>query len=184
MSLGWRGPIVAWAFLLSGTVALTQTAPLGDWLSVPPGKGGLLLAIDVHVSSVEVLAEYDPNEPPKQLFSVKWSQELPSFVTKFYLAAGEHRFRLQGPLSSVSVITKSGALAVLRLSPIVKDGSGVGVQAIVTPEPNADTISLLNQMRQKGAFLLSTPIASRTNTFLVNTEPPWPIPPRPPPPKQ
>jgi hypothetical protein len=177
MTIGWRGPIAASAVLISATLAFTQAPPLENWVAASPGEAGLVLIIDAQVSSVDIWSEYGPNET-KRFLSFKWSREQPAFAAKFRMKPGDYRFRLQGPISSIGVITETGALTFLRLSPLKGNG---GVAAVVTPKAEEDILGLLNEIKRRGGYLSESPLTSPTNTFLVNTEPPWPIPPQPPP---
>lgn len=156
---------------------MAQDSRLADWLAVPPQRAGIVLSIDFPVSEVTISSD------GKVLASKKWIPNIP-FVWQLRVEPDIYQIRLQqGPIASIGVIAKQPAsLTYVRLAPI-KDGSGnAGLSAVVTtgPTPPALIYSLENATKFgiPDAFRADF-IEAGNRVLLLNTEPPWPIPPPP-----
>jgi hypothetical protein len=178
--------VVRWRFLPTATtlvilsaLAFSQEAALQNWLFVPPGKADLIVLIDGNFTSINVSIEYPPN-PPKLYSSWKWSPTFPAFVAKFQVEQREYQFGLQGPISSIGVITKADTQTFLHLSSIRQE-KDVGAAVSVTQGAEGNILAILHDLEQSGYEFKGTPnpLKIGAGKILIDTTPPWPIPPPP-----
>lgn len=160
-------------------VALTdlgsaQDSQLADWLAVPSQQAGLVLVLNSNVSVVTVA-----DQSNKPLSVTKWGQALP-FVQQYRMEPGVYQIRLGGLISSVSVVLKSGALTYLRLSANPGVTGEVNINASTGRAPT-EILNLAEDARSKGIAdaLKVNFIQTETKVLLLNTDPPWPVPPPP-----
>jgi hypothetical protein len=197
ISFSWRF-LTATALIILPTLAFPQEGTLRDWLIVHPGEADLVLLIDGHFTAINLSTEYPPN-PPKPYASWKWSPSFPAFVAKFQVEPREYQFGLlQGPISGIGVITKVDTQVFLHLSPLgdkngvpqnqTRDPSkaaapqerDVGAAVTVTQGPAGNILAILNDLEQSGYKFNETPTPLKfAGKFLIDTTPPWPIPPPP-----
>jgi hypothetical protein len=179
MPVIWRVPIAAFFVLAFTVLAFTQerTGPsLQDWLAVPKNEAGLVLIVDAPVEKVILSAEYAPDDYKiVEVFS--WTRPT-AFVRQYRMEPGRYQFRLQGPISRVSIDTSAASLTYLRLTPIRKDGQSGASISVTTGRPTPDLIELLNEVaKQDPQIYAALRISGRS--LALDTEPPWPIPPPP-----
>ena len=170
--------LLAILFFVALTVqSWAQDDLLKKWLTIPPNQGGLVLIIDSDVSLVTIR-----DENGKTLDVTKWPIGLP-FVRQYRVNPGTYQIRLRGPIGGVSVVTKPAILTYLRLS-TYKDGlinPGIQISAWQeTPTKHvADTIRAAFDRGIGGATINLGVLKAPSNVLMINTEPPWPIPPPP-----
>jgi hypothetical protein len=177
MSFAWRFLPAATTLVILSALAFSQETTLQNWLTVPPGESDLVLLIDGHFTSINISQEYPPN-PPKLYASWSWSQpKFPAFVVKFRVKTREYQFGLQGPISSISVIPTADAQTFLHLSPLGQEKS-VGAAVSVTQGAAGNILAILHDLEQSGYNFKETPTPlSGAGKILIDTTPPWPIPP-------
>jgi hypothetical protein len=178
MRFGQQTFTIALLFALSGVAGFAATR-LDDWLTVPPRESGLVVIINAPIDSVSFFADKETLE------TVKWDRKTPTFIRQIRLDPGDYEIRLQGPIPSISVTAKQGTLSYLRLgryeAPKDSNESGAYVVAVSgTPREVPSALEIAAKSGIPDVYNTSF-FKLKNNVIVVNTEPPWPIPPQPPP---
>jgi len=157
---------------------------LKQWSSVPPGSSGLVFIIEASVSSFELASG-----KKKTLAQTKWLAGLP-FVRQYRLEPGRYEIKLPPPLDWVAIQTKEGSLTYLRLSPLALPQTGrqeqtvgvaVGAWSGPAPEFVGAWLEKAYSSGLKEAYQTNLLKDVDGRVLLVSTDPPWQIPPPPPP---
>lgn len=179
MPLVWRALTIALLFSLSIIVGVADTR-IDTWLAVPPRLSGLVLIINAPVDLVTISSGKDQTQE-----SIKWNQKAPTFIRQIRMEPGDYQLRLQGPIPSLNVVTKEGSLSYIRLGRYenTKDNES-GVYAVAITGTAREALSALENAAKIGipdVYGTTLLKPGNNNIIVVNTEPPWPIPPQPPP---
>ena len=122
------------------------------------------------------------NEDGKELHSTKWPSGL-SLYREFTLPSGEYKINLPDIRSSFSIETSDKAPTFLQIDKYSEDNIEKGVQITIWQgQANSAAKSTINEIKKFGFTEGLTPVSlGHFGSILnFNTQPPWPIPPRPP----
>jgi len=177
MSCVRRGSIAALLLLASVFVGMAQDSRLTEWLAVPSRQAGIVLLLDFPVSEATIYSE-------KFKEFKKWDPKVP-FVWQLRVEPDIYQFRLpEGPLAGISVIAKQPAvLTYLSLSRYQGKDGDVGLNVVVSAGPPSSRLTGILEDAAKFGIpnVFSVTYVEGGNRILVlNTEPPWKIPPPPP----
>jgi hypothetical protein len=156
-----------------------QADVLAQWVNVPPSDGGLVIIIDAKILGIEI------SDPEGVKFDArKWQPGIP-YIKQFRVTPGRYQLRLSEPFVSVDVVTKPGSLTYVQFSPYFRGRVRGGriTSWIDNTAPAQVAQFLLGASKEVGLAeaLTTTHIAPAGNILYVSTEPPWSIPPPPPP---
>jgi hypothetical protein len=110
-----------------------------------------------------------------------WSKKNTPFFTTVALPAHDYTIHLPGPIGSVQLQTTKNTTTFLQVDQHKTDNGDVGIQITSwAGTPNEAIRAAIENLKESGESLEPVKLAPVGYSLSFNTEPPWPIPPRPP----
>ena len=153
---------------------------LKAWTDVSEDQSGLVLLIDADMKGSAIFLRGPKGE---NLSETKWESDLP-LLKQFRLPPRTYKIHLPGPVQSITLNTKAGALTFLKIEPYKPPGTAEpGIQlSSLSGRPSVEIEKILTGLFEvNDENVTPMPIKAEGGELYLSTEPPWPPPP---PPKQ
>ena len=176
--------LVGRLFVAVSLLSIWLTAGMADprleeWAKVPPDQSGLVLVIDAPIFSATI------SDGEKQVLSaIKWNPKVP-FIQQLRMKPQYYTLHFGALINDLSVVLEPGSLTYVRLARYMRADGETGITVAVSRGGHpvtgeiGDILESADQNWHISGVFQTEFINPARNVLLVNTEPPWPIPPPP-----